>query len=347
MCHAADVCIVGAGPSGMFAVFALGQLGLSAVLVDALAQPGGQCTALYPEKPIYDIPSRPSVTGDELIADLRAQMEPYEPVFVGGETVAAMDEHAQGFRVRCSGGTTIQSKAVILALGGGAFQPNRPPLPGIQSFEGRSVHYAVRDRAALKGQRIVIAGGGDSALDWALLLADQAKSVALVHRRPSFRAAPASVAALHKAIERDAITLHAPSQLSGLLGEDGVLHSVEVRRLGGDPNCVERIPADVLLAFFGLTTDLGALADWGITAGSEAIPVDPATLETCRPGIFAIGDVAAYPGKLKLILTAFSEAARAAHAIWRRLNPQIAFHFEYSTTRGVPQHHAAAAEGRT
>jgi thioredoxin reductase (NADPH) len=338
------VLIVGAGPAGMFAAFALGQLGLDAVLVDALPAMGGQCAALYPEKPIYDIPGRPQVTAGALVEDLAAQMAPYAPEFRGGQPAIAIDDVPGGFSVRLADGTQIAASAVILALGGGAFRPNRPPIPGIEAYEGRSVHYAVRSRAAFAGRRVAIAGGGDSALDWALALAGEAAGVHLIHRRPTFRAAPATVAALHAAIERGAITLHAPSQLCGLRGTDGVLAEVELRPIGGDPHAATRIPADALLAFYGLATDFGALEGWGIGADGRGIPVDTATMGTCRPGVFAIGDVAAYPGKLKLILTAFAEGAAAAHGVRRHLFPQEAFHFEHSTTRGVPLRAAPASE---
>lgn len=344
MSRPCDACIVGAGPAGMFAVAALGQLGLSATLVDALPDWGGQCAALYPEKPIFDIPARPSVSAGDLVADLAAQIAPYAPAFRGGEAVVAIEDEDTTFRVRLSGGDHIRTRVVVLATGGGAFRPNRPPLPGIEAFEGRTVHYAVRDRAAFAGRRIVIAGGGDSALDWALSLAPEADGVALVHRRPKFRAAPSTVAALHAAIAQGAITLHAPGQLSALHGEGGVLTHVEVRPIGGDPHAATRIPADALLAFYGLATDASAMDGWGVGAGAGGIAVDPATMQTCRPGVFAIGDIASYPGKLKLILTGFAEAACAAHAVRRHLFPQERFHFEHSTTRGVPSRPVPASE---
>lgn len=333
---ARDVCIIGAGPAGLFAAFALGQLGLGAVLVDALPHPGGQCAALYPEKPIYDIPARSAVTAGALVDDLVAQTAPYAPQFRGGAAVVAIEGADRRFTLRLADGAEIVARAVILAVGGGAFQPNRPPLAGIAAFEGHSVHYSVRERAAFAGRRVVIAGGGDSAIDWALALAGEADSVALVHRRPQFRAAPAAVAALHAAIAAGTIVLHAPCQLAGLHGAGGILEAVAVKPVGGDPAATQLLPADALLAFFGLATDTGAFAAWQVDAGPDGIPVDPASMATRRPGVFAIGDIAAYPGKLKLILTAFAEAAAAAHAVRRHLHPEESFHFEHSTTRGAP-----------
>jgi thioredoxin reductase (NADPH) len=230
-------------------------------------------------------------------------------------------------------GDTIRAKAVIVAAGVGAFGPNRPPLDGLPAYEATgAVQYYVRRREALRGQRIVIAGGGDSAVDWALALKDIAR-VAVVHRRPKFRAAPESAAQLDAAAARSEIEMIIPYQLHALHGEAGRLHEVEVATLQGE---TRRLPADVLLPFFGLSMDLGPIANWGLALDRHHVTIEPATCQTSVPGVFAIGDVVTYPGKLKLILQGFSEAAVAAHAIFGVVHPGQALHFEYSTTKGVP-----------
>ncbi|MDE2006014.1 MAG: NAD(P)/FAD-dependent oxidoreductase [Rhodospirillales bacterium] len=330
---ATDVAVIGAGPAGLFAVFELGMLKLSAVLIDGLGEPGGQCTALYPEKPIFDIPAHPRIDAGELIAALERQIAPFAAPHLLGERVVALAGEAGAFRLRTDQGSAIEARAVIIAAGAGAFGPNRPPLPGIEAFEATgAVRYFVRSRESLRGKRVVIAGGGDSAVDWALSLAGIAE-VAVVHRRPRFRAAPESAAALERQAEAGAVSLVIPYQLHALHGAGGVLEAVEVATLAGE---TRRLPADVLLAFFGLATELGPIAGWGLAMEQHRIAVDPATCQTSLAGVFAIGDVAVYPGKLKLILQGFSEAAMAAHAIHPIVHPGEALHFEYSTTKGVP-----------
>ena len=331
---ATDVAIIGAGPAGLFAVFELGMLKLSAVLIDALAEPGGQCAALYPEKPIYDIPAHPAIDAGDLVAALERQIAPFAAPRLLGQRVTHLAGGPGAFRLETDQGNRIAAKAVIIAAGAGAFGPNRPPLTGLGAYESTgAVRYFVRARETLRGKRVVIAGGGDSAVDWALALRDIAR-VSVVHRRPRFRAAPESAAALEQAAARGEIELVIPYQLHGLHGAAGVLESVEVATLAGE---TRRLPADVLLAFFGLAAELGPIAEWGVALDQHRIRVDPATCETSLPGVFAIGDVAAYPGKLKLILQGFSEAAMAAHAIHPIVHPGEALHFEYSTTKGVPR----------
>lgn len=329
----ADVAIVGAGPVGLFAVFALGQLGLSAVVIDALHEAGGQCVALYPEKPIYDIPSRPSVLAGVLVEDLLAQALPYAPDYRLGSRVETVVDRDGGFALGLSDGSEVAVRAVVLAAGAGAFGPNRPPLKGIESYEGRSIFYSVRSPERFRGKHVVIAGGGDSAADWAAILAEVAASVTVVHRRGSFRAAPATVSALHQLAEAGRIRLAVPRSLQGLEGHGGELSFVVVEDNDGVP---ERLSADTLLCFYGLSKDLSAISRWDLGADRHGIPVDPSTMATRRPGIFAIGDVAHYPDKLKLILSGFAEAASAAHALRAHLSPNAAFHFEYSTSRGQP-----------
>ena len=329
-----DVAIVGAGPVGLFAVFECGMLKMRSVVIDALDVAGGQCAALYPEKPIFDIPAWPRIDGAELIAQLTAQAAPFRPTYLLGRRVERFARADDGWLVLgTSAGDSVRCRAVIIAAGAGAFGPNRPPLAGIEAFEGSSVHYYVRDRKMFAGGRLVIAGGGDSALDWTLNLAELAEKIFVVHRREKFRGAPESVARLHALAATGKVELVVPYQLSGLEGAGGALSAVRVATLKGEE---QSLPADQLLAFFGLSTDLGPIADWGLALEKSHISVTPATCVTSLPGVFAIGDVATYPGKLKLILQGFSEAAMAAHAIHPLVHPGQALHFEYSTTSGVP-----------
>ena len=328
-----DVAIVGAGPVGMFAVFELGMLKLRAVLVDALEEAGGQCAALYPEKPIYDIPAHPAIEAGELIAQLERQIAPFDAPRLMGRRVTGLQGSQGAFTLTTDRDDTIRAKAVVIAAGAGAFGPNRPPLDGLPAYEATgAVQYYVRRREDLRGKRVVIAGGGDSAVDWALALKDIAK-VSVIHRRPKFRAAPETAAQLDAAAARGEIEMVIPYQLHALRGEAGKLTHVEAATLQGE---TKQIPADVLLPFFGLSMDLGPIAAWGLALERNHLRIDPASCATSTPGIFAIGDIAHYPGKLKLILQGFSEAAMAAHAIHPIVHPDQALHFEYSTTKGVP-----------
>jgi thioredoxin reductase (NADPH) len=329
-----DVAIVGAGPAGLFAAFELGMLQLRAVLIDALTETGGQCSALYPEKPIYDIPACPVIEAGTLIARLEAQIAPFQVPRLLGRRVERLSGAAGAFVLGTDCGDMVRAKAVIIAAGAGAFGPNRPPLEGLAAFEASgAMQYYVRRRETLRGQRVVIAGGGDSAVDWALALRGIAASIQVVHRRAKFRAAPESAAQLEAAAARGEIELVIPYQLHGLQGAGGVLEAVAVASLDGT---IRRLPADRLLAFFGLSTDLGPLAGWGMALAAHHVVVEPASCETTLPGVFAIGDVARYPGKLKLILQGFSEAAMAAHAIHPICRPGQELHFQYSTSTGVP-----------
>ena len=328
-----DVAIIGAGPVGLFAVFECGMLELSCHVFDALPAPGGQCVALYPEKPIYDIPGYPRIDAAELVERLIEQASPFAPVFHLGQAVSGLTATPAGFVVENAAGVRVAARAVVIAAGAGAFGPNRPPLAGIEGFEEKSVFYLVRRPEDFRGRRVVIAGGGDSAVDWALSLAKVAERVMVVHRRAKFRAAPQSAAQLQALAEDGRIELIIPYQLHALEGAEGQLSAVVVADLAGR---TRRLAADCLLPFFGLATDLGPLAAWQLDLDQHRISVDPATCATSRPGIFAIGDIAAYPGKLKLILSGFAEAALAAHAIHPLVHPGEALHFEYSTMKGVP-----------
>ncbi len=330
-----DVAVIGAGPVGLFAVFQCGMLKMRCHVIDALEGIGGQCTALYPEKPIYDIPGYPCVHAAELIDQLEIQASPFDPKFHLDQQVESLVQCEDGgWQLGTSNGTQIRARAVIIAAGAGAFGPNRPPLEGLEDYESKSVFYMVRRREDLRGRRIVIAGGGDSAVDWALSLSEVAEKVYVVHRRPRFRAAPDSVERLHGLAESGKIELVVPYQLSGLEGSDGQLSAVRVATLDNKEKALE---ADVLLPFYGLATSLGPIAGWGLNADERHhIVVDPATSQTNQPGIFAVGDISTYSGKLKLILTGFSEVAMAAHAIHRLVYPDQELHFEYSTSKGVP-----------
>jgi len=329
-----DVAVIGAGPVGLFAVFECGMLNMRCHVFDALDVVGGQCAALYPEKPIYDIPGYPVIDAADLIANLAEQARPFAPVYHLGQRVERLTRReAGGWTVGTSAGTEVAARAVIVAAGVGAFGPNRPPLPGIEGYEGRSVFYMVTRREDFRGKRVVIAGGGDSALDWAILLADIADRVMVVHRRAKFRGAPDSVAKLHALAEAGRIELVVPYQLAGLEGDDGHLSAVVVRTLDGE---ARRLEADALLPFFGLSMTLGPIAAWGLALDRNHVVVDPATCATSVPDVFAVGDIATYPNKLKLILSGFAEAAMAAHAAYPLVHPGEALHFEYSTTRGVP-----------
>ena len=329
-----DVAIIGAGPVGLFAVFECGMLGLKCQVIDALDLPGGQCSALYPEKPIYDIPGHPVIDAASLIARLEEQAAPFAPAYHLGQQVARVARVEDGgFRLETSRGTVLVAKAVIIAAGVGAFGPNRPPLAGIETYEGKSVFYLVTRRDAFRSQRVVIAGGGDSAVDWAISLAEVAARVIVIHRRAKFRAAPESAARLDALAKAGKIDLVIPYQLAGLEGREGQLDAVIVADLAGK---TKRLETDVLLPFFGLSMNLGPIAEWGLALDHHHITVAPATCMSSAPGIFAIGDIATYPGKLKLILSGFAEAALAAHAIYPLVHPGEALHFEYSTMKGVP-----------
>ena len=328
-----DIAIIGAGPVGLFAVFECGMLKMRAVLIDALGEVGGQCSALYPEKPIYDIPAHPAIEAGALIEQLEQQILPFAAPRLLGRRVTGLAGAPGAFTLTTDVGDTARAKAVLIAAGAGAFGPNRPPLDGLAAYEATgAVQYYVRRREDFRGKRVVIAGGGDSAVDWALALKDIAR-VAVVHRRAKFRAAPEMADQLDAAAKRGEIEMVIPYQLHGLHGENGALTGVEVATLQGE---TRMLPADVLLPFYGLSMDLGPIAAWGLEHDKNHIRIDPATCQTSAPGVFAVGDVVTYPGKLKLILQGFSEAAVAAHAMHAIVHPGEALHFEYSTTKGVP-----------
>ncbi len=335
MIQETDVVIIGAGPVGLFAIFECGMAKLKTHVIDAFEKIGGQCSALYPEKPIYDIAACPSITAEHLIEQLEKQAAPFSPTYHLNQQVThitPLNTQGTDWIVETSLGTKIKTKSIIIAAGVGAFGPNRPPLPQLETYEKNSVHYAVRSKDTYRGKNIVIAGGGDSAVDWALILKDIAASVKVVHRRAKFRAAPDSEEKLNTAESNGEIELVTPYQLSGLQGTNGTLNAVEVENLDGLKRLLQ---ADYLLPFFGLSMNLGPIAEWELHLEKNHIVIDQATSATNRKGIYAIGDIATYPHKLKLILTGFAEAAQAAHAIRQHLHPDEVIHFEYSTTKGV------------
>lgn len=332
--HNTDVVIIGAGPVGLFAIFECGMLKMQVHVVDTLEFTGGQCNALYPEKPIYDVAGFPAIEAKDLIEQLEKQAEPFSPTYHLGQQVVEVNEKDGGYEVVTSKGTHINCKAIIIAAGCGAFGPNRPPLEGLEAYEERgAVAYLVNKKEHYRDKNVVIAGGGDSAVDWALSLADVADNVYVVHRRPKFRAAPDSVDKMHKLADEGKIEMVIPYQLDSLKGNNGKLDAVVVKDLDGNSRDLE---ADYLLPFYGLAMELGPIAEWGLNLNMNRIEVDPATLQTSKKGIFAIGDINHYKGKLKLIVCGFSEAAMAAHAVHPLVHPDEALHFEYSTSKGVP-----------
>jgi thioredoxin reductase (NADPH) len=325
-----DVLIIGAGPCGLFAVFELGLLDMKAHLVDILDRPGGQCAELYPEKPIYDIPALPYVTGDGLTKALMEQIKPFGPTFHFQDMVQTIEKIGDPlFRVRTEQGKLFEAKVIVVAAGGGSFQPKRPPIAGIEAYEAKSVHYAVRQMEAFRGKRLLIAGGGDSALDWTLNLAPIASHLTLLHRREEFRAAPDSVKKMMALVGEGKIDF-VLGQVTGLEGKDGQIEHVIVKRNDGS---VFNFACDAILPFFGLTMKLGPVANWGLKLkDDELVEVDTAAFESNVPGIFAIGDINTYPGKLKLILCGFHEAALMAQKAHRYVFPDKKLTFQYTTS---------------
>jgi thioredoxin reductase (NADPH) len=324
-----DVLIIGAGPVGLFAVFELGLLDVKCHLVDILDKVGGQCAELYPEKPIYDIPAIPLITGNGLTEALMEQIKPFNPTFHLNEMVTTVENIGGSvFRVTTDAGKVFETHAVVIAAGGGSFQPKRPPIAGIEPYEKKSVHYAVRKMEAFRGKNLLIVGGGDSALDWTLNLQPIAKRLTLIHRRDDFRGAPANVAKMRALVAEGAMDLKI-GQVTELEGADGQLTAANIK---GADGTITRVEADAMLPFFGLTMKLGPLSDWGLNLEDELVPVDVSTFETNRPGVFAIGDINTYKGKLKLILSGFHEAALAAQRVHHYVHPEKRLVFQYTTS---------------
>ncbi len=329
---ATDVVIVGAGPAGLFAVFELGLLDIKAHLIDILPRAGGQCSELYPEKPIYDIPGFPIVTGQGLVDNLMKQIEPFHPTFHFGEMVEAVETlgtpERPAFRVKTDAGKVFECKAVLVAAGGGSFQPKKPPIAGIDKFEGTSVHYAVRRMEDFRDRNVMIVGGGDSALDWTLNLHPFAKRITLVHRRDDFRGAPHSVNAMRELVASGKMDLMI-GQVAALAGEGADLTAATVKLNDG---ATRDVAIERLMPFFGLTMKLGPIADWGLNLHENLVPVDTEKFETSTPGVFAVGDINTYPGKLKLILSGFHEVALAAQRVHRYVYPDKKLTFQYTTS---------------
>lgn len=324
-----DALIIGAGPCGLFAVFELGLLDIKVHLVDILDKIGGQCAELYPEKPIYDIPGIPMVTGQGLTDALMEQIKPFGPTFHLSEMVETIEKIGDPlFRVKTDAGKVFETKVVIISAGGGSFQPKRPPVPGIEAYEGTSVHYAVRKMDTFRGRDILIVGGGDSALDWTLNLQPIAKSMTLLHRRDDFRAAPHSVEQMRALVKAGKMQLKL-GQVTALEGGDGKLSAAVVK---GNDNSTFKVACNTMLPFFGLTMKLGPVANWGVKLENNLIPVETSAFETNVPGIFAIGDINSYPGKLKLILSGFHEGALMSQKAHRYIFPDKRLVFQYTTS---------------
>ncbi len=328
----AETVIIGAGPCGLFQVFELGLLGISAHVVDSLKHPGGQCAELYPDKPIYDIPALPVCGAQELVDRLLQQIQPFKPQLHLGHEVTSFARRADGrFQLATAAGINFDAGAVVIAAGLGSFQPRRIGIDGADAFEGRGLHYRVRNAAELAGQHLVIFGGGDSALDWTLELLPKAASLTLVHRRREFRAAPASVARMLEQVGAGRMRCFEALPHS-LLVEGGALRGVNIKSPDGS---VQALPADQVLVFFGLHPKLGPIADWGMALEKRALQVDTERFQTSVPGVFAVGDINTYPGKKKLILSGFHEAALAAFGIQHHLYPQKKQFLQYTTTSPV------------
>jgi thioredoxin reductase (NADPH) len=328
-----DAVIVGAGPVGLFQVFELGLLEIKAHVIDSLAYAGGQCIELYPDKPIYDIPAVPVCTGKELTDNLLKQIEPFGATFHLGQEVNAVARRDDGrFDVATSKGTRFISKTIFIAGGVGAFQPRTLRVDGLEKFDGTQLHYRVRNPAQFAGKNLVIVGGGDSALDWSLNLIQEgpnkAESVILVHRRDGFKAAPASVARMREMCDAYEMQFMV-GQVTGIDERDGKLSAVKVT--GGD-GVTRVVPLDMLLVFFGLSPKLGPIAEWGLNIERKQLTVDTERFSTNIEGIFAVGDINTYPGKKKLILSGFHEAALAAFGAAPIIFPDKRIHLQYTTT---------------
>ena len=328
--HATDVCIIGAGPVGLFAVFELGLLDLKCHLIDILDRPGGQCAELYPEKPIYDIPAWPEISGQVLTDKLMEQIKPFGAQFSFNQMAVRLErlEDREGWRVVTDDNEAVECRVVVIAAGGGSFTPKKPALAGIEAYEGTSVFYSVKKMQDFAGKRLLIAGGGDSALDWALNLQPIAERVALVHHRDEFRAAPDSVNKMRALVAEGKMDLHI-AKLTDIQGEGAQISAINAKsKTEGDFS----IPCERLLAFYGLTMKLGPVGEFGYEVKDGLIPVDTEKFETTTPGVFAIGDINWYPGKLKLILSGFHEGALMAQQAFRYVHPEKKLRFQYTTS---------------
>jgi len=326
-----DICIIGAGPVGLFSVFEAGLLKLRCHLVDALPQVGGQLSEIYPKKPIYDIPGFPEVKAQELVDNLMEQIKPFNPTFTLGERLDTVEKTAEGFHLKTSDGTEINCKVVVIAGGLGCFEPRKPPLKEIADFEGKGVHYMVKDPETFRDKNIVLAGGGDSALDWTIELAKIAKKVTLVHRNETFRGALDSADKVFELAKEGKINLLLKSNLAGVSGNGKLTH---VKIQGADKSELN-LDTDYLIPLFGLSPKLGPIAEWGLSVNKNAIEVNTTDYSTNIPGIYAIGDINTYPGKLKLILCGFHEGALMAQSAFKHIYPDKHLSFKYTTVNGI------------
>lgn len=326
-----DILVVGAGPVGLFSVFEAGMMGFKCVCVDALPKAGGQLSELYPEKPIYDIPGFKSVLAEDLAQKLKEQADAFEPVYFFDTQVSHCTQVADGFITTC-GTMQVHSKVIIIAAGGGMFSPRKPKIDGLEAFEGTSVFYAVKQKDFFRGKTLVIAGGGDSAVDWAVALAELAKQVHVVHRRNEFRASDDMV---RRMLNLPNVQVHTSAQITALQGNKsaGTLTAIDLTH---DEGATSVLPADVLLCFYGLVPELGPIARWGLNLHGKKIAVEPISQKTNIPGILAVGDIADYDGKLELILTGFAEAAMACKTAAQIIYPDKKFKLSYSTSKGLP-----------
>jgi thioredoxin reductase (NADPH) len=328
-----DVIVIGAGPIGLFSVFEAGMLGMKCHVFDSLEFIGGQCSALYPEKPIYDIAGFPSIKAQDLIDNLEKQAAPFNPEYHLEEQIVSVEKDGEDFVVKSNKGTVCKAKAIFISGGCGSFGPNRPPLPGIEAYEaGGTVKYMVNKIENYRDKKVVIAGGGDSALDWVINLESVAEKIYLVHRRDKFRAHDELERQMRQLVADKKIEFVVPYQLDSLKGENGALSHVVVKNLNGE---IRDLEADILLPFYGLAMELGPIAEWGLNIDKKHIQVDPSTMQSNIEGIYALGDIADYKNKKKLIVVGFSECAFAAHNAYKRVFPDKALHFEYSTSKGV------------
>ncbi len=326
MIEKTDVAIIGAGPVGLFAVFELGLLNINCHLIDNLDKVGGQCAELYPEKPIYDIPSRPVVTGQELTDELIKQIEPFKPKFHLNQQVEKIEKTSYGWIVETSIGQKIEAKCLVVAAGAGSFVPRKPPVENIDNFENINVYYAIRDKAKFEGKELLIAGGGDSALDWTNELSKNSK-VTLIHRRKEFRAAPDSVSKMQELEKNGKINF-----LQGQIKQINESKNNKIKIIYEKDGIISDVEVDYLLPFFGLKMELGPISEWGLNLHENLIKVDTEKFETSTPSIFAIGDINWYPGKLKLILSGFHEAALMAQEVFKYCFPDKKNIFRYTTS---------------
>ena len=328
-----DVVIVGAGPCGLFQVFELGLLGLKSEVVDSIRQPGGQCTELYPDKPIYDIPGIPVCSGEELTAALLKQIAPFNCGMHLGEEVSVVRKNEDdSYTVETNAGTQFHAKAIVIAGGVGSFQPRQIRAAGADDFADKTLHYRVQDPQQFAGKKLAILGGGDSALDWVLELINVAERITLVHRRDEYRAVPASVDKMRKLVADGKMDVIENAKATAIEGADGVMHSITIQPKDGD---AVNVAVDHALVFFGLAPKLGPIAEWGLDINRKTINVDTEKFESSEAGIYAIGDISHYPGKKKLILCGFHEAALAAFAIKQRIEPDKKVHLQYTTTSPI------------